>query len=310
MLDAVITWVDGNDKIHQQKRNEWIRQYELAKLRNESLSCKRFDDSGELYYCINLIRKNAHFIRKIFLVTDQQIPGWLTETVATELNVIIIDHQDIFGADKDILPTFNSTSIEGYIHNIEDLSDRFIYLNDDFFIIRKTKLSDFICNEKLIFRGSYFVRGFNRLWTIIGCPAWLPFGGLNSYKGFKKDRLLKTIPFCRAHAPYVCDKNELYAVFERKQRRENSKYKFRTLNQLNPLDIHFNRLLRKKKARIVRDDWFYMTATSFKSKPPENDILKINKNNKFKFLCIQELSEADENDYFTVLTFLNKLLSQ
>jgi len=41
------------------------------------------------------------------------------------------------------LPTFNSNAIEVNLHKIPDLSDKFVYFNDDFFILRKTEPSHF-----------------------------------------------------------------------------------------------------------------------------------------------------------------------
>jgi hypothetical protein len=45
----------------------------------------------------------------------------------------IIDHKDIFD-DVDNLPTFNSCSIETQLHHIKELSEHFIYFNDDMFV--------------------------------------------------------------------------------------------------------------------------------------------------------------------------------
>lgn len=310
MLDFIITWVDGNDKAHQQKKNEWTKCFDDSKVRDDSMSAKRFDDSNELYYCVHLIRKNVSFARKIFLVTDGQTPKWLNKEKATKLGVTIVDHKVIFKDDVDLLPVFNSTSIEGYIQNIEGLSDKFIYLNDDFFIIKPVNQKDFIRNEKIVVRGSYFIRGLNRLWRILGRPLWLPFGGLNTYRGYPEDRLFSLIPFCRSHAPYVCDKQELLEAFSNTQRRENSKPKFRTIDQFNPLDIQYNRILKNKEAKIKYGDWFYMTAATFKENPPSKDIEMLENNKKLKFLCIQELCEASDTDKSVVIDFLERLVKQ
>lgn len=308
MLDFVITWVDGSDEAHQQKKNKWAKSFDASKVRDDSMSDKRFDDSNELYYCIHLIRKNASFVRKIFLITDEQRPQWLSEAKANELGVVIVDHKDIFGSDAGLLPVFNSTSIEGYIHNIEGLSEKFVYLNDDFFIIKPVEVSHFVSNDKLVLRGSYFIRGFNRLWRALNRPLWLPFGGLNTCRALKQDWLWGLIPFCRAHAPYVCDKTELSKVFSDIQRRNNAEPKFRTVDQLNPLDIHFNRALKNKVAKIKYGDWFYMTAATFCKHPPEKDIRMLTENKRIKFLCVQELCEATNEERSQVLSFLDSLI--
>ena len=44
---------------------------------------------------------------------------------------------------NELLPTFNSTTIEMYLHRIPDLAEQFIYSNDDMFPIRPLQISDF-----------------------------------------------------------------------------------------------------------------------------------------------------------------------
>jgi len=41
-------------------------------------------------------------------------------------------------------PHFNSISIETLVYQIPDLAEHFIYFNDDFFLIKETKQSDFL----------------------------------------------------------------------------------------------------------------------------------------------------------------------
>ena len=44
----------------------------------------------------------------------------------------IINHENYIS--KQFLPCFNSTAIERFFHKIQDLSDQFAYLNDDFLL--------------------------------------------------------------------------------------------------------------------------------------------------------------------------------
>src|SRR5699024_7876638 len=53
----------------------------------------------------------------------------------------IIDHQEII--PKEYLPTFNSQVLELNLHRIPNLSDQFIYFNDDVFLINDTVPEDF-----------------------------------------------------------------------------------------------------------------------------------------------------------------------
>jgi len=151
-IDAVITWVDGTDPLHQKKM--------LPYLSNEaSVSSKnfrtRFDQVEEIEYVIKSILEFAPFVRKIFLVTDNQVPKFLKnkDTKEDYSNVKIIDHKTIFEGYEEYLPVFNSNSIETMLFKIPDLSEHFVYFNDDLFLAKNTVLEDFFENGRPIIRG-------------------------------------------------------------------------------------------------------------------------------------------------------------
>lgn len=68
---------------------------------------------------------------------ESQIPAG----IADDPKVQIILHSDFI--PKKFLPTFNSTSIEMFLQFIPDLSEHFIYSNDDIFFTSVCKASDF-----------------------------------------------------------------------------------------------------------------------------------------------------------------------
>ena len=68
-IDAVITWVDGNDPLHQRKMSLAVSS---EKKKKNNLS--KYKEAGEIYYCVQSIIKFAPFIRNIFIVTDNQVP--------------------------------------------------------------------------------------------------------------------------------------------------------------------------------------------------------------------------------------------
>ncbi|BFU44807.1 Stealth CR1 domain-containing protein [Krasilnikovia sp. MM14-A1004] len=129
-IDAVYTWVDGDDP-------EWLRR-KMAALGEEFTGegaiqgGARFRSREELRYSLRSVDLFAPWINRIFIVTDRQVPAWLD---VEHPQVRIVDHRDIF-ADPDWLPTFNSHAIETQLHHIEDLSEHFVYLNDDVFFGR------------------------------------------------------------------------------------------------------------------------------------------------------------------------------
>jgi UDP-N-acetylglucosamine-lysosomal-enzyme len=103
-------------------------------------SANRYRDSEELRYSLRSLVKNAPWIRKIYIVTDNQIPYWLN---LENERISIISHQEIF-LNKSHLPVFSSPAIEANIHRIPGLSKQFIYFNDDVFLGSKTHPDDFV----------------------------------------------------------------------------------------------------------------------------------------------------------------------
>jgi hypothetical protein len=79
---------------------------------------------SSFYYQIS---SYAPFVRKIFLVTNGQIPNWLN---LSHPQIEIVPHSAIF-ANPAHLPTFSSPAIEAHLHRIQGLAEHFLYLNDD-----------------------------------------------------------------------------------------------------------------------------------------------------------------------------------
>ncbi len=124
-IDVVYTWVDGADPAWLERRRPFAPSREGV-----DASASRYHDRDELRYSLRSLRANAPWVRRIFLVTDQQRPSWLTGDEVT-----VVDHRDLF-PDLDVLPTFNSHAIETVLHRIPDLAEHFVYFNDDVFLGR------------------------------------------------------------------------------------------------------------------------------------------------------------------------------
>lgn len=134
-IDLVYTWVDGNDPV-------WIERHAkfcCIATDNDGSNCKgRYCNNDELKYSLRSIEQYAPWIRKIFIITDNQVPEWLD---TSNPKIEIIDHTLIMA--KESLPCYNSMTIEHYIKNIPGLSEHFLYANDDTFLNRETKPTDF-----------------------------------------------------------------------------------------------------------------------------------------------------------------------
>lgn len=120
-IDLVYMWVDGSDPKWLQKKQQYIDQ--------KINTTGRFQDNSELKYSLRSIDKHIPWIRKIFIVTDNQVPKFLD---TKHPKIEIVDHTEII--PEEYLPSFNSSVIEHFIHNIPNLSEHFLFSNDDMFL--------------------------------------------------------------------------------------------------------------------------------------------------------------------------------
>lgn len=139
-IDLVYLWVNGNDPKWIAKRNACI-----GKPTDKQENCAgRYADSGELKYSLRSVEKYAPWIRKIFIVTDDQVPEWLD---TNNPKVRIVDHKEILPTES--LPCFNSTLIEHYLDKIPGLSEHFLFSNDDMYINRPVSPATFFETDGL-----------------------------------------------------------------------------------------------------------------------------------------------------------------
>lgn len=153
-IDAVVTWVNGDDPVHRQKREAYLAS--LGKVPSIA-SANRFQESGEFIYCITSLLKFAPWLRRIHIVTDEQTPDFLTEVTASGLQdrIVVVDHRTVFRGFEDCLPTFNIRSIISVLWRIPDLAERFIFLNDDFLLAQPLMPEDFFRDDKMVVRGRW-----------------------------------------------------------------------------------------------------------------------------------------------------------
>lgn len=168
-IDFVITWVDGSDE-------EWLAEKRafaegrpliektsstskrafaenqpstknqpsivgrppLEKPRFDSSDLRFRNDFDFLKYWFRGVEKFAPWVNHIFFVTAGHLPDWLNPD---HPKLKIIHHSDFIS--KEFLPTFNSHTIENNLHRIKELSENFVYFNDDFYFLRKTRPEDF-----------------------------------------------------------------------------------------------------------------------------------------------------------------------
>jgi len=144
-IDFVLIWVDGSDR-------DWLTEKQKYEgKRSESTAGKetdiddelnRYRDWDNLKYWFRSIEKNAPWVNKIYFVTCGQTPSWLN----TENDkLVLINHKDYM--PKEYLPTFSSHPIELNLHRISELSEQFVYFNDDMFLTDVCEETDFFANN-------------------------------------------------------------------------------------------------------------------------------------------------------------------
>ena len=103
----------------------------------------KFRDWHELLYSMRSLGAHAPWIRNVYIVTSgpSQVPDWLN---ASHPRVRVVHHAQLFDDPATQLPTFNSYAIESVLHRIPGLSNRFLYLNQDFLLGRAAELADWM----------------------------------------------------------------------------------------------------------------------------------------------------------------------
>ena len=163
LIDYVVPFVDGND-IEWQKIHDKYTIKETGELN----TVNRFRSWDNFQYVFRCIEQNCKFIDNVYLIVMQesQIPSWINTK-----NVNIVYHKD-FIPEKH-LPCFSSTLIETYMTNIKDISEYFLYANDDLFVINRTVRKDWFENgtpkvgmTRFTQRDDYFSQNCMRSWLL------------------------------------------------------------------------------------------------------------------------------------------------
>lgn len=140
-VDAVYTWVDGTDPDWKSRRDRALSAQSASDGHAGATDPARFVSFDELKYSLRSLLTYANWIRKIFIVTDAQVPPWLD---VDHPRIHIVDHRDILPG-----PVFNSHAIESRLHRIEGLAEHYIYLNDDVFFGNEVHPEQFFPSDRI-----------------------------------------------------------------------------------------------------------------------------------------------------------------
>lgn len=142
-VDIVYTWVESNEEFEKEKMY-WLQKTNKEDIENkENSGSIRFKDNKELMYSLRSIEKYFPYYNNIYIIVkDGQFPKYLKKD---HPRIKIVNHSEII--PKEYLPTFNSCAIECFTHHIPNLSEYYLYLNDDFMFLKNLKKSYFIKNK-------------------------------------------------------------------------------------------------------------------------------------------------------------------
>ena len=132
-IDLVVPYVDMDDPNWQQLAKQYKIPVSICRYRSQKDFWKNF---------FRGIAANLPWINQVFLIVQSrsQVPNWLD---TSKIKVIL--HEDFI--PKEFLPVFSSCTIEMFIQNISELSEKFLYFNDDIFVLRPLSPEQFFKDD-------------------------------------------------------------------------------------------------------------------------------------------------------------------
>lgn len=303
-IDVVFTWVDSSDLKWQEKFRKYV-QAESSLRSPAATDQARFENHDELYFAVNSVLKNINWVRKIFIVTDSQIPNWLTSLSKGERDkIIIVDHSEII--ESEYLPTFNSHVIEANLYKIPGLSEEFIYFNDDIYVARDLSKSHFFRSNGLasVFASNKVVADLTtKRVTATSYASQNTLKLLNQYYG--------QVPSSLLQHTYIPLKKEVFVLAENIFHDEIKRFqhnKFRSRDDINvgtflvPWMMYY-----EGEALISRDICFYFNWRSNDGKAQMKTLLK-KKSEGYRpdSICTNDFIKSDEEDGTCLSSFLTE----
>ena len=301
-VDAVITWVDGADPGHRAKRDLYLARAEAEAsepLHDNGTNPHRWVCSDELNYCVRSIANNAPWVRRIWIVTDDQTPVFERISPEFSAKISIVDHKDIFAGHADALPTFNSLSIETMLWRIPGLAEHFLYFNDDVFLTAPVTPSDFFTADGPVLRGKWADHSH-----LAACGASRDEASLlNHYNQIKAAQIIGYTAdhvFESAHVVHPMQRSvmaELYESFGAEFAR-NAGFRFRDAGQFLPQSLHNHACLADNSAAILDTRDYLHVAVGATAQYLAEDVsgyLRGSARDAIKFLCVNDLPEVERS---------------
>jgi hypothetical protein len=297
-IDVVITWVDGSDPAIKTQRDHYLSNA-TTPLHGNGINPHRWVCSDELNYCLRSIANNAPWVRRVWIVTDNQIPDIAALPPSFSSKISIVDHRDIFMGHEEALPTFNSLSIETMLWRIPDLAEHFLYFNDDVFLTAPVSTADFFTDNGPVLRGKWADYSH-----IADCEhSQLDPSLLNQYNqinaaamiGYDAEHI-----FDSAHMVHPMQKSVMAQLYEtyRQSFSKNASFRFRSTEQFVAQSLYNHACLAHGDAAILDTvDYLHIPVGAFKTWSTENvrTYLAGTSWHSVKFLCVNDLPEVERH---------------
>jgi len=324
-IDFVLPWVDGSDPVWQKRKAEYSNSTQTIDGNIDA----RFRDMDTLKYVLRSIEQHCPWYNKIYLITESHFPEFLNRE---DERLIHVTHDELY-FNKEHLPTFNSSSIEMNLPNLIPLSEKFIYMNDDFIIWNHIDSTRFFKNGKpidflyhgwiprnkifgFIRKRDTWIHSINHNISLINqyfSPSFLDYEKLFHYSYGTKVKisnfLLRFIYkryfwFEHWHHPQPYLKKTLLEVFKiyKKEMQICSSNRFRSNNDLTQYLYRYWHLAQGEFYPHKHNDGLVANLDSM--------IRQLEKRSDINFVCFNDSTKLSDEHYDEVKSRLQNFLEQ
>ncbi len=286
-IDLVYTWVDDKDPVWREKKAKY--DPEAQNCDKDANSSYRYFNNDELKYSLRSVQKNIPWVNKIFIVTDNQRPEWLN---LNNEKIRVVDHTEIL--PKEALPTYNACTIENAIVNIAELSEYFIYANDDMFFWNPAESEFFFKDSKPVYRVDKKLCLGKKYKHLYGSMVFMAYS-------LVKDRFGASFPYFSHHNADPYKKSLFYECLKEFEHEANvtMRNRFRKLNDLQRSVIAFYSLYKNEavlKKIGINPIKRFLTGVSPDSEYFDMRPLNVKKiaNSKAKLMCINDSRKSTD----------------
>gem|GEM_PF-2809319 len=196
--------------------------------------------------------------------------------------------------------------------NIEGLSDYFIYLNDDFFFNAPAQVEDFLKAESLVIYGhwqnSFALKAKLKYRQLMSRQFGKPIQPKHMIAQMLGADVLGFNKFFEIHHyPHIVDRHALKDyLLEHPQLLETQiKFKFRSVEQLNPISLMNHIKIHKQQAELKPD----LELAYLKNQDSLNSFIQALHNPDIKYGCIQSLDQLDSDAANKISTAMQEKLA-